>query len=88
MDNSGPPRGADETIGSMFGIGVALVAIGTAASIIALLPLFLGLDAFPVAVYLLCFLAPVGLGLILVALWRRARTRSARLSSSPPGSSA
>ncbi len=65
----------------VFRVGAALVAVGTAASIVALLPLFLDIDAFPVAVYLLCFLAPIGLGMILVALWQRARSRSSRLRS-------
>ncbi|HUV47852.1 MAG TPA: hypothetical protein VMX11_02640 [Actinomycetes bacterium] len=64
---------------AVFRLGAVLVAIGTVASIVALLPLFLGLDAFPTAVYLLCFLAPLGLGLILVVLWRRARSRWSRI---------
>ena len=68
---------------AVFRVGAALVAVGTVASVVALLPLFNGWDAFPTAVYLLCFLAPAGLGLILVALWQRARTRSARLGSAP-----
>jgi hypothetical protein len=32
-----------------------------------------------VAFYLLCFLAPVGLALVGVALWRQARGRRSRL---------
>ena len=62
-------------------VGVVLVLVGTAASVITLLPLALGGDAFPVAVYLLCFLAPLGLAVVLVALWRRARSRSAQIRS-------
>jgi hypothetical protein len=62
-------------------IGVVLILVGTAASVVTLLPLALGVDPFPVAVYLLCFLAPLGLGVVLVALWRRAISRSARLRS-------
>lgn len=58
-----------------------LVAIGAVASIATLVPLFVAIDPLPVAVYLLCFLAPIGLGLILLALWSRARTRSSRLRS-------
>jgi len=60
-------------------VGAVLVAIGTVASIATLLPFVVGLEPLPVPVYLLCFLAPIGLGVILVALWQRARTRSARL---------
>jgi hypothetical protein len=68
-------------------VGVVLVGVGTVASVITLLPLFLGVDPFPVAVYLLCFLAPLGLGVVLVALWGRARGRSARLRSAREGNS-
>jgi hypothetical protein len=60
-------------------VGVALVLVGTAASVITLLPLALGGDAFPVVVYLLCFLAPLGLAVVLIALFRRARSRSAQI---------
>ena len=62
-------------------VGVVLVLVGTAASVVTLLPLALGVDAFPVAVYLLCFLAPLGLAMVLVALWRRALSRSAQIRS-------
>ena len=64
-----------------FRVGVVLVAVGTLASLATLVPLAIGGDALPVGVYLLCFLAPLGLGVILVALWRRARSRSRRLRS-------
>jgi divalent metal cation (Fe/Co/Zn/Cd) transporter len=60
-------------------VGVVLLAVGTLATIATLVPLFSGVDPLPVGVYLLCFLAPLGLGVIMVALWQRARTRSARL---------
>lgn len=72
--NSTPPH-SDTVVR----VGAALVAIGTVASIATLLPLVVGLEPLPVAVYLLCFLAPIGLGVVLVALWQRARTRSVRL---------
>ena len=86
MDDSGRSIGAPSD--SLFRVGAVLVAVGTVATIIALLPLLLDRGAFPVVVYLLCFLAPVGLGLILVALWQRARTRSSRLESPPSDHSA
>lgn len=66
-------------------IGTVLVAVGTAATIAALLPLFVDIDPLPVGVYLLCFLAPLGLGVILLALWQRARRRSAHLRASSHG---
>lgn len=72
---------------AVFRVGAVLVAIGTVASIAVLLPLVLRLDALPTAVYLLCFLAPVGLGLILVTLWQRARSRSSRIRSASDGHS-
>jgi len=58
-----------------------MVTVGVLATIITLLPLFTGLDPMPVGVYLLCFLAPLGFGVVLVALWERARTRRDRLTS-------
>ena len=60
-------------------LGAVLVAIGCVATAVTLLPLFLDADPLPVGFYLLCFLAPVGLGLILVGLWRSARARGRRL---------
>jgi hypothetical protein len=66
-------------------VGAVLVAVGTLATIATLLPLFLGRDRFPVGVYLLCFLAPLGLAVILVAVWQRARRRSARLRAAGQG---
>jgi hypothetical protein len=75
----GARRSAHET---WLRVGVVMVAVGTLASIATLLPLGLGVDPLPVAVYLLCFAAPLGLGVVLVALWHRARTRSQRMHSS------
>lgn len=66
-------------------IGAALVAVGTVATIATLVPLLFDVSPLPVWAYLLCFLAPLGLGVILVALWQRARTRSARLRSARQG---
>ncbi|MFL6179741.1 MAG: hypothetical protein ACJ74E_07825 [Actinomycetes bacterium] len=60
-------------------LGAVLVAVGFLATVITLVPLFLDAEPLPVAFYLLCFLAPVGLGLILVGLWRTARARGRRL---------
>jgi hypothetical protein len=76
-----PPDDPDHAAGydATVRLGAVLVLVGTVASAVTLLPLALGVDAFPVAIYLLCFLAPLGLGVVLVALWRRARSRSARI---------
>ena len=60
-------------------VGAVMVAVGALATVLTLLPLSTGLEPMPVAVYVLCFFAPLGLGVILVALWRRARGRRARL---------
>jgi hypothetical protein len=60
-----------------------MVVVGLVATIVTLLPLFTGLDPMPVGVYLLCFLGPLGFGLILVAVWQRARSRHHRLRRSP-----
>jgi len=62
-------------------VGAVLVALGSIATIATLVPLVTDISPLPTAVYLLCFLAPLGLGVVLVALWRRARSRSARIRS-------
>jgi uncharacterized membrane protein len=62
-------------------IGTVLVAIGFVATIVTLVPLFTGADRLPLPFYLLSLLAPAGLGLILVALWSRARQRRRRLDA-------
>ena len=61
-------------------MGVACVVVGTAAAVAALSPLLTGGgDPLPIAFYLVSFLAPIGLGLILLVLMLRARGRSDRL---------
>ena len=62
-------------------LGAVLVAVGFLATVVTLVPLFLDAEPLPVAFYLLCFLAPVGLGLILVGLWRTARARGRGLQT-------
>ena len=59
--------------------GVVLLAIGAVAVVVTLVPLFTDNGALPLPFYLLSLLAPIGLGVILVSLWRRAVGRSARL---------
>lgn len=64
---------------SLLVVGVALVAIGFLATVATLVPLLADSSALPLPFYLLSLLAPVGLGVILVTLWRRARARGLRL---------
>jgi hypothetical protein len=80
MDSSGGTN--DGRADVAFRVGAVLVAVGAVASIVTLLPLFTDGDPFPVGVYLLCFLAPIGLGVILATVWWRARSRSSRIRSS------
>ena len=49
-----------------------MVAVGAIAGILTLLPIFTGGDPLPVALYLGAMLAPLGVGLMLVGLWRNA----------------
>lgn len=79
-----PPQRQGYRVDLAMRIGVALVGIGALATIATLLPLFLDLEPLPVAAYLMCFLAPLGLAVILGALWQRARTRRTRLRPRPP----
>jgi Na+/proline symporter len=60
-------------------VGVALIATGILATAVTLLPLFTGAATLPLPWYLLSLLAPVGFGVILVTLWRRARARGVRV---------
>jgi hypothetical protein len=63
-------------------VGLALVLVGAAATVVTLVPLFTDADPLPVAFYLTAMLAPVGLGLILLGLWRSSRARTQRRSPS------
>ena len=60
-----------------------MVAVGAVATLVTLLPVFVDLGPLPLPVYLLCFMAPAGLAVLLGALWQRARTRRDRLHRSP-----
>jgi len=50
-----------------------MVAVGLLAGILTLLPIFTGGDPLPLGWYLAALLAPLGIGLMLVGLWRNAR---------------
>jgi hypothetical protein len=60
-------------------VGAVLVGVGVLCTLVTVLPLFSGGGPLPVTFYLLCFLAPLGLTLIGVALWRQARGRRSRV---------
>lgn len=62
-------------------VGVALVAVGVLGSVVTLVPFLTGSDPLPLPAYLMALLAPVGLAVILVSLWRRARGRRSRLEA-------
>lgn len=81
---SEPQPVAERTTTAVLRIGVVMVGVGVLATVITLLPLALDADPLPVVAYLLCFLAPLGLGLVLVGLWLRACSRRAHLAASSP----
>jgi hypothetical protein len=57
----------------LFRVAIVLVAVGVIAGILTLLPIFTGSAPLPVGWYLAALLAPLGIGLMLVGLWRNAR---------------
>jgi hypothetical protein len=58
-----------------------LVGVGFVASLVTVVPFLVGGDPLPLVAYLLALLAPLGLGVVLVALWLRARGRRSRLAA-------
>jgi hypothetical protein len=71
-----PSNGMDAAVR----IGVALLALGTVAALITLVPLFTGAEPFGLWIYLLSLLAPLGLAVLFVAFWQRGRSRSRRIA--------
>lgn len=65
-------------------LGIVLTLVGAVATLMTLLPLATGGEPFPVVFYLLAMLAPLGLGLILVGFWQRARARRHDVAAPPP----
>jgi VIT1/CCC1 family predicted Fe2+/Mn2+ transporter len=55
-------------------VGAAVFTVGLLATLVTLVPFFVGSDPFPTAVYLVALLAPVGFALALVGLLRSARS--------------
>lgn len=59
-------------------LGAALFAVGLLATLVTIVPFFLGSTPFPTPVYLLASLAPVGFLVAALGLLRSARTRRRR----------
>jgi hypothetical protein len=59
-------------------VGVGVFAVGALAAVTALVPLLVGADPLPTWVYLGSLLAPVGLAVVLLGLWRTARRHGRR----------
>lgn len=62
-------------------VGAGLIGVGFVASLATVVPLLVDSEPLPLAAYLLALLAPLGLGVVLVALWLRARGRRTRLAA-------
>lgn len=56
-------------------VGAVLFGIGLVAAIVTLVPFLIDSDRFPVGVYALTVLAPIGLGLALTGMVRGSRAR-------------
>ena len=56
-------------------VGAIVFTVGLLATLVTMVPFFVGSDPFPTAVYLLALLAPVGFAVALVGLLRAARSR-------------
>lgn len=70
-------RGNSRRSARLLRTGAVLVGIGTVVTIATLFSLFTGSEPLPLAFYLLCFLAPLGVGLILWGLLELAASRRA-----------
>jgi len=55
--------------------GALLFGVGALATIVTVLPMFLGASPLPTLFYAASMVTPVGLGLALLGLWRQARAR-------------
>jgi membrane protein implicated in regulation of membrane protease activity len=71
-------RAPDDTL---FRVGAVLIGVGVVASLVTVAPFLVGGEPLPLGAYLLALLAPLGLGVVLIALWLRARSRRSRLEA-------
>ena len=55
-------------------LGAIVFTVGLLATLVTMVPFFIGSDPFPTAVYLIALLAPVGFALALAGLLRAARS--------------
>jgi hypothetical protein len=62
-------------------VGAVLIGVGFVASLVTVVPFLVGDEPLPLVAYLLALLAPLGLGVVLVALWLRAHSRRTRLAA-------
>ena len=56
-------------------VGAVVFTVGLLATLVTMVPFFVGSDPFPTAVYLVALFAPVGLALALMGLLRSARAQ-------------
>ena len=56
-------------------VGAIVFTVGLLATLVTMVPFFIGSDPFPTAVYLVALLAPVGFALALAGLLRAARSQ-------------
>lgn len=66
-------------------VGAVVLAVGALATLVTMAPLFLDADPLPLGFYLLSMLMPVGLGIVLVGLWRNARANARRVRDAVTG---
>ena len=70
---SGPPR-RNRSGDRLVGVGAGVFTVGLLATLVTMVPFFVGSDPFPTEVYLVALLAPVGFALALAGLLRSARS--------------
>ena len=70
---SGAPRG-NRSGDRLVTVGAVVFTVGLLATLVTMVPFFVGSEPFPTAVYLVALLAPVGFGLALTGLLRSMRS--------------
>lgn len=75
------PRATRPAGDTLLRAGAVLVGLGFVASLVTVVPFLVGGEPLPLVAYLLALLAPLGLGVVLVALWLKARGRRSRLAA-------
>ena len=75
MHGQGPTYDGIRPGDRMVVVGAGVFGLGLLATLVTVVPLFLGTDPMPTAVYLLTALMPVGLAVALVGMLRGNRSR-------------